>query len=112
MLIHGLMSCQRFPFYLLFPIDIIPTDNYCSSPFRRNARGHSIRHSILTSSLQVVGILCMQLLLHFYADYFETLQVFRPWSEDVGMLCMQIPLKLYRCLCHGLKMCILFGYNI
>ena len=47
-----------------------------------------------------------------YADSFETLQVFRPWSEDVGMLCMQIPLKLYRCLCHGLKMCILFGYNI
>ena len=33
-----------------------------------------------------------------YADSFETLQVFRPWSEDVCMLCMQIPLKLYRCL--------------
>ena len=24
---------------------------------------------------------------------------------------MPIPLKLYRCLGHGLKMCILFGYN-
>ena len=24
---------------------------------------------------------------------------------------MSIPLKLYRCLGHGLKMCILFGYN-
>ena len=24
---------------------------------------------------------------------------------------MLIPLKLYRCLVHGLKMCILFGYN-
>ena len=24
---------------------------------------------------------------------------------------MQIPLKLYRCLGHGLKLCILFGYN-
>ena len=23
----------------------------------------------------------------------------------------RIPLKLYRCLGHGLKMCILFGYN-
>ena len=24
---------------------------------------------------------------------------------------MTIPLKLYRCLRHGLKMCISFGYN-
>ena len=24
---------------------------------------------------------------------------------------MPIPLKFYRCLVHGLKMCILFGYN-
>ena len=24
---------------------------------------------------------------------------------------MLIPLKLYRCLGHGLEMCILFGYN-
>ena len=24
---------------------------------------------------------------------------------------MSVPLKLYRCLGHGLKMCILFGHN-
>ena len=24
---------------------------------------------------------------------------------------MLIPLSLYMCLCHGLKMCMLFGYN-
>ena len=30
-----------------------------------------------SAPLQVVGILCMQLLLQFYADFFETLQVFR-----------------------------------
>ena len=33
---------------------------------------HSVGPSI---SLQVVGTLCMQLLLQFYADSFETLQV-------------------------------------
>ena len=38
--------------------------------------------------------------IQFYADSFETLHSF-----------MLIPLKLYRCLGHGLKMCILFRYN-
>ena len=92
---------------------------------------------------QAVSILCLKFLLQFYCDSFETLQVFRSWSEDVhivwatssdyflllilqnnfshfcgpsekilGILCMHllqfmsIPLKLYRCLGHGLKMCI------
>ena len=31
----------------------------------------------------ILGILCMHLLLQFYADRFETLQVFRSRSEDV-----------------------------
>ena len=31
----------------------------------------------------ILGILCTQLLLQFYADSFETLQVFSSWSEDV-----------------------------
>ena len=33
-----------------------------------------------------IGILCMQLLLQFYAVPFETLQVFRSWSEDVHII--------------------------
>ena len=39
--------------------------------------------------LWIVGTLCAQLLLQFYAELF----------------------KLYRCFCHGLKMCMWFGYN-
>ena len=31
----------------------------------------------------ILGILCMQLFLHFCADSFETLQMFRSWSEAV-----------------------------
>ena len=33
-------------------------------------------------------ILCMQLLLQFYADSFETLQVFRSWSKEVHIFCI------------------------
>ena len=56
---------------------------------------HSIWHAILPSILlflcpsaafQVVGIMCMQLLLQYYADSFETLQVLRSWSEDVHIV--------------------------
>ena len=31
----------------------------------------------------IQGIFCWQLLLQFYADSFETLLIFRLWSEDV-----------------------------
>ena len=34
----------------------------------------------------VVGTLCAQLLLQFYADSFETLQMILPWSEDMHVL--------------------------
>ena len=36
--------------------------------------------------LQVVGTLYMQLLLQFYANSFDTLQVFRSWSEDMHIV--------------------------
>ena len=55
---------------------------YCPPPFRRKAEGHSFRHSVLPSVLpsfrppNIVGTLCAQLLLQFYADSFETLQMF------------------------------------
>ena len=51
----------------------------------------SFHQSIVPSlhPFQEVGTLCMQILLHFYADSFE----------------------VYRCLGYGLKICIFFGYN-
>ena len=59
---------------------------FCPPPFRRKAEGHSFRHSILPSFRpsvlpsfrppNIVGTLCAQLLLQFYADSFETLQMF------------------------------------
>ena len=33
-----------------------------------------------------VGTLCAQLLLQFYADSFETLQMFLSWSEDMHVV--------------------------
>ena len=36
----------------------------------------------------ILGILCMHLLLQFYADSFDTLQMFRSWSEGVHFICM------------------------
>ena len=34
----------------------------------------------------VVCTLCAQLLLQFYSDSFETLQVFSPWFEDMHVV--------------------------
>ena len=34
----------------------------------------------------IVGTLCAQLLLQFYADFFETLQMFLSWSEDMHVV--------------------------
>ena len=73
---------------------------YCPPPFRRKAEGHSFRHSVLPSFRpsfrlsvlpsfrppNIVGTLCAQLLLQFYADSFETLQMFLSWSEDMHVV--------------------------
>ena len=83
---HGLKICMWFGYN--------PQIIFCPPPFRRKAEGHSFRHSVLPSVLpsfrppNIVGTLCAQLLLQFYAD----------------------PLKLYRCFSHGLKICMWFGY--
>ena len=68
----------------------------CPPPFRRKAEGHSFRHSVLPSFRpsvfpsfrppNIVGTLCAQLLLQFYADSFETLQMFLSWSEDMHVV--------------------------
>ena len=65
---------------------------YCPPPFRRKAEGHSFQHSVLPSVFpsfrppNIVGTLCAQLLLQFYADSFETLQMFLSWSEDMHVV--------------------------
>ena len=40
-------------------------------------------HKMNLVNEQILGIMCMHLLLQFYSDCFETLQVFRLWAEDV-----------------------------
>ena len=47
---------------------------------RRKAEGHSFWLP------NVVGTLCVQLLLQFYADSFETLQMLLSWSEDMHVV--------------------------
>ena len=65
---------------------------FCPPPFRRKAEGHSFRHSVRPSVRpsfrppNIVGTLCAQLLLQFYADSFETLQMFLSWSEDMHVV--------------------------
>ena len=50
-----------------------------SPAFSKKVWGHSIRLSILLLSIfrppNVIGVMCEQLLIKFYADSFETLQV-------------------------------------
>ena len=48
----------------------------------------SVRPSVLPSFRppNIVGTLCAQLLLQFYADSFETLQMFLSWSEDMHVV--------------------------
>ena len=40
---------------------------------------------IFVAKMKILGM-CMHLLLQFYADSFDTLQVFRSWAEDVHIL--------------------------
>ena len=65
---------------------------YCPPPFRRKAEGHGFWLSIRLSFRPPIGVctLCKQLLLQFYSNSFETLQM-----------------SFY----HALKMCMWFGYN-
>ena len=66
----------------------IASHPFCPPPFRRKAEGRSIQHSVLPTVRppKVVGTLCAQLLLQFYADSFEILQMFLSWSEDMHMV--------------------------
>ena len=69
---------------------------FLSPAFSKKSGGHSFRHSVSPSVRpsvrpsfrppNIVGTLCVQLLLQFYADSFETLQMFLPWSEDMHVV--------------------------
>ena len=43
-------------------------------------------HSAAKMNRYLVYIMCMYLLLQFYADSFETLQVLRSWAKDVHIV--------------------------
>ena len=55
-------------------------------PRQRGGIVFSIPFVLPLPPLQVVGTLCWQLLLQFYAYTFETLHVFRPLSELVHIV--------------------------
>ena len=81
-------------------------DLHCPPPF-------SILLSVLPSiPPKVVGVLCAQLLLQFYADYFETLQMFLSWSEDMHVVWILssdyiLSFFLQDELCHFLRFLVL-----
>ena len=80
-----------------------PVLSFCPPPFRRKAEGHSFWLSVLPSVLPSVlrsfrppiGVctLCAQLLLQFYSDSFETLQMSSSCFEDVHVV-LDIILRL------------------
>ena len=63
---------------------------YCPPPFRRKAEGHSfwlsVLPSVLPSPYRSVCTLCAQLLLQFYSDSFETLQMSSSCFGDVHVV--------------------------
>ena len=68
-------------------IILSPLSNILVPAFSKKTRGQSILLSVLPSiPLQVVGTLCMQLILQFYSDPFETVPVRRSWPEDVHIV--------------------------
>ena len=74
----------------------LPLVSFCPPPFRRKAEGHSFRLSVRPSDRpsvrpsfcppRILCTLCAQLLLQFYADSFETLQMFSSRSEDMHVV--------------------------
>ena len=66
---------------------------FCPPPFRSKAEGHSFRLSVCPSFRLYVP-------LKFYV----------PCVRNSSYSFMPIHLKLYRCFCHGLKICMWFGY--
>ena len=57
-----------------------PQNFYCHFLHKFNELSH------FCDQIKILGILCMHLLLQFNVDTFETLQVFRSWSEDVHII--------------------------
>ena len=70
---------------------------FCPAPFRRKVEGHSFRHSVLPS---VFPSFCLSVSLKYYV----------PCVRNSSYSFMPIPSKLYRCFCHGLKLCMWSGY--
>ena len=69
----------------------------CPPPFRRKAEGHSYWLSVFPSFRPSFRL---SVPLKYYA----------PCVRNSSYSFMPIHLKLYRCFCHGLKICMWFGY--
>ena len=76
-------------------------NTYCPPPFRRKAEGHSFRLSVLPSFRPSV---CPSVRPSVPLKYY--VHCVRNSSYSF----MPILSKLYRCFCHGLKICMWFGY--
>ena len=86
------------------PSNVLVDRYFCPPPFRRKAEGHSfwlsvrpsvrpsfrpsVLPSVLPSFRPPIGVctLCAQLLLQFYSDSFETLQMSSSCFEDVHVV--------------------------
>ena len=79
---------------------------YCPPPFRRKVEGHSFRLSVLPS---------------FHPSFLPSvrpsafrpsvpLKYYVPCVRNSSYSFMAILLELYSCFCHGLKICMWFGY--
>ena len=64
-------------------MDIILTDRLFWSLFPQVELSHFSGITTIKVNIRIVGTMCAQLLLQFYANYFETSLVFWQWSEDV-----------------------------
>ena len=74
---------------------------FCPPPFRRKVEGHSFRLSVLPSVLPSFRpSVRLSVPLKYYV----------PCVRNSSYSFMPIHLKLYKCFCHGLKVCMWFGY--
>ena len=77
--------------------------HYCPPPFRRKAEGHSFWLSVRVSVHPSV--------LPSVRPSFRPPIEYVPCVRNSSYSFTLIPLKLYRCFYHPLKICMWFGYN-
>ena len=83
------MNVSTCPLFMDTNCATLVADLFLLSPtFSKKSQGTLYSAYHLSVPFQVVDTLCMQLLLQFYSDSFDTLLVFMSWSEDVHIVLM------------------------